>query len=65
MKLKLINNLNFEDKKIIDKSFKYSLAAAREMIACSEKEIELWTFCLNEEGGGICNNQTHPFYGWV
>lgn len=39
MKLKLINNLNFEDKKIIDKSFKYSLAATREMIAYSEKEI--------------------------
>ena len=39
MKLKIIKNFKFEGTKLIDKSFKYSPAAAKNMIAHGENEI--------------------------
>ena len=52
-KLKVIKNWEFEEVKPVDKSFKYSPFAGKEMIARGEHEIVLWTSVLDNENIGI------------
>lgn len=53
MKLKIIKSFKFEETKLIDKSFKYSPAAAKNMIARGENEIVFFTSEIAGIGRGL------------
>mgnify|MGYP001749656312 FL=1 len=53
MKLKIIKNFKFEGTKLIDKSFKYSPAAAKNMIAHGENEIVFFSSEIEDIGCGL------------
>ena len=53
MKLKIIKSFKFEGTKLIDKSFKYSPAAAKNMIAHGENEIVFFSSEIEDTGCGL------------
>lgn len=53
MKLKIIKSFKFEDTKLIDKSFKYSPAAAKNLIAHGENEIVFFSSEIEDTGCGL------------
>lgn len=53
MKLKIIKSFKFEETKLIDKSFKYSPAAAKNMIAHGENEIVFFSSEIEDTGCGL------------
>ena len=53
MKLKIIKSFKFEGTKLIDKSFKYSPAAAKNMIARGENKIVFFSSEIEDLGCGL------------